>query len=301
MIFVTGSGGMVGSYLGRVFDPKDLYRTDLAAGEGIALLDTRDPDAVSRMIGEVKPATVLHLAAETDVDRCEREPDHAYLSNTMATLNVALACVEHGAEIVYVSTAGVFDGMKGAPYTEFDRPSPVTVYAKAKYEGEKIVQSICQRWYVVRAGWMFGGGYRDKKFVGKIAAQCLNNVKEIRCVNDKFGSPTYAKDLLDMVKMIVNRRMYGLYHGVNQGWCSRYDVAMEIASYMKSTTQIVSASSDDFPLSAPRPTSEAAVSYKLQLLGLNQMRSWKDALHDYLDAWQQENKAAVSAGMAAGH
>lgn len=295
MMFVTGSGGMVGSYLSQVFDTEELFRTDMNAAEGVAQLDTRDPDAVNRMIRSVKPKIVLHLAAETDVDRCEREPDHAYRSNAMGALNVALACVENNAELIYVSTAGVFDGLKAAPYTEFDVPSPVTIYAKAKYEGEKIVQSICQRSYVVRAGWMFGGGYRDKKFVGKIAAQCLQNVSELRCVNDKFGSPTYAKDLLHMVKLVVGRRMYGLYHGVNRGWCSRYDVAVEIASYLGSATKIVPASSNDFPLSAPRPSSEAAVSYKLDLLDLNQMRSWQEALHDYLDSWKREQSLAVSA------
>ena len=98
-----------------------------------------------------------------------------------------------------------------------------------------------------------------------------------------------------MVKLVVGRRMYGLYHGVNRGWCSRYDVAVEIASYLRSETKIVSASSSDFPLSAPRPSSEAAVSYKLELLDLNQMRSWQEALHDYLDSWKREQSLAVSA------
>src|SRR6185312_11274821 len=224
MIFVTGAAGMVGSYLAQVFPKSELFLTDMTAQEGMEQLDTRDREAVMEAIGRVKPATVLHLAAETDVDRCEREPDHAYRSNSISTLNVALACAEHNAAILYISTAGVFDGTKSSPYTEFDPPSPITVYGKAKYEGEQFVQEICPRWYILRAGWMFGGGARDKKFVGKIAARCLANDGEIRCVDDKFGSPTFAKDLLDTAKLLIDHRLYGLYHGVNRGWCSRYEV-----------------------------------------------------------------------------
>ena len=294
MIFVTGAAGMVGSYLTQVFPASELYLTDMSAsGHGIEPLDTRNREAVMESIARVKPATVLHLAAETDVDRCEREPDHAFRSNAISTLNVALACAEHNASMMYISTAGVFDGTKSSPYTEFDQPTPVTVYGKAKYEGEQFVQEICTRWYIVRAGWMFGGGSRDKKFVGKIAGKCLENAPEIHCVDDKFGSPTFAKDLLDTVKLLLDHRLYGLYHGVNRGWCSRYQVAVEIARYLGANTKIVPVSSADFQLSAPRPVSEAAISYKLDLMGLNFARTWTDALHDYLATWKNEKTMAA--------
>src|SRR6185312_6799344 len=115
----------------------------------------------------------------------------------------------------------------------------------------------------------------------------------IRCVDDKFGSPTFAKDLLDTAKLLIDHRLYGLYHGVNRGWCSRYEVALEIAGYMGTKTQIVRASSADFALAAPRPVSEAAISYKLDLMGLNFARPWTDALHDYLDTWKHEYSLAA--------
>jgi len=288
MILVTGSGGMMGCHLLDVFSPEELYLTDLQPSAGIHALDTRDPAAVMRTFERVKPEMAIHLAAETDVDRCEREVDHAFRSNALGTLNMALACQRFGVELVYVSTAGVFDGSKPDPYTEFDTPAPVSVYAKAKYEGEKLVQSLVPRHYIVRAGWMFGGKGKDKKFVGKIAAMCLgleNGAREIRVVNDKFGSPTYAKDLLQTLRVLSRSGFYGVYHTVNAGWCSRYDVAVEIARFLHSDIPIVAVPSAMFPLSAPRPRSEAARSYKLELLGLAHMRPWQEALHEYLTDW----------------
>jgi dTDP-4-dehydrorhamnose reductase len=277
---------MVGSHLLDVFAADELYRTDLVEAPGIDILDIRDLSAVLATFERVRPSMVLHLAAETDVDRCEREVDHAFRSNALATLNVAVGCQRISAELVYVSTAGVFDGTKPEPYTEFDAPAPVSVYAKAKYEGEKIVQTLLPRHYIVRAGWMFGGKGKDKKFVGKIAALCLDNgSREIRVVNDKFGSPTYAKDLLANLRSLARTGLYGVYHIVNAGWCSRYDIAVEIARFLQSDIPIVPVSSPTFPLSAPRPRSEAARSYKLDLLGINDMRPWQDALHEYLAGW----------------
>jgi len=288
MILVTGAAGMMGSHLLDVFSPDELYRTDIHAGDGVHALDTRDADAVMRMFELVRPTLAIHLAAETDVDRCEREVDHAFHSNALGTLNIALACQRFETEMAYISTAAVFDGAKPDPYTEFDTPNPINVYARAKYEGEKIVQTLVPRHYVARAGWMFGGRGRDKKFVAKIASMCLgleNGVREIRAVNDKFGSPTYAKDLLQNLRTLCRSGFYGVYHLVNAGSCSRYDVAVEIAHYLQSDMPIVPVSSATFPLSAPRPRSEAARSYKLELLGLSHMRPWREALHEYLADW----------------
>ncbi len=292
MILVTGAAGMVGSYLLDVFPSSQLIRTDLRESSDFLALDTRNYDDVMRMVRDHRPNAVIHLGAETDVDRCEREADHAYRSNTIATMNVALACLEYGCNIVYVSTAGIFDGNKPEPYTEFDAPNPLTVYAKAKLEGEKIVQSLCARHFIVRAGWMFGGRDRDKKFVGKIAAQCLSATPEIKVVNDKLGSPTYARDLLEAVRALLASRRYGVYHVVNTGACTRYDVALQIAEYLESNIRIIPVTSADFQLAAPRPRSEAAISYKLELTGLHKMRHWREALHEYLGTWQQNKVAA---------
>jgi len=286
-ILVTGAGGMMGSHLLDIFSEDELFRTDLVESPGIQPMNIRDSAEVMGTVASLRPRMVIHMAAETDVDRCELDPDHAYRSNLIGTLNMTLACQKHGIDLVYVSTAGVFDGNKAEPYVEFDAPAPINHYARAKFEGEQIVQSLHSRHYIVRAGWVFGGRERDKKFVGKIASICLEKgaEAEIRAVDDKRGSPTYARDFLETIKVLSASGYYGLYHGVNTGCATRYDVALKIAQIMGTGARVVPTSSDSFVLPAPRPQSEAARNYKLELLGIHKMQNWQDALQDYLASW----------------
>lgn len=281
-ILVTGAAGAVGSYVPRVFEGEELILTDLR-GKLERALDVRDPHAVSATVADVKPDVVLHLAAATDVDACERDHDLAFATNAIGTQNVALACRDIGCELVYISTAGVFWGDKPEPYTEFDDPGPANVYGDSKLAGERIVTSLLDRFYIVRAGWMVGGGALDKKFVGKIAEQIRGGATQLKAVDDKFGSPTYAPDLLRVVKLLLGTGYHGLYHGVNRGTCSRHDVAVELARILeRPDVEIERVSSAHFPLPAPRARSEAMRNYKLELLGLDPGRPWQDALRGYV-------------------
>ncbi len=289
MILATGAGGMVGNYLPEVYRDGEVHCLDSQA------LDVRDARQVMDAVGQIKPKLVIHLAAETDLDRCEEEVDHAYRTNVIGTLNVALACQRYGADLAYVSSAGIFDGLKPEPYTEFDRPSPLNVYAKTKLEGEKILQSLLQRFYIFRTCWLFGGEKKDKKFVGKIVSLCKEE-DEIRIVDDKIGNPTYAREFLQSVKSITETGLYGLYHLSNTGSCSRYDVAREVARWLNQKVRIVPVASTVFPLPAPRPRSEAIRNYKLELLGLEKMRPWQEALQEYLGHWV--NRPCVGQGFA---
>ena len=272
---------MVGSYVPEVFVGDELILTDIV--NGYLHLDVCDPSAVMEAVGHAKPDVVLHLAAATDVDRCEQEPDLAYRTNAIGTQNLALACQASGAILVYISTAGVFWGDKDEPYIEFDTPHPANLYGRSKLAGEQIVSSLLKRFYIVRAGWMVGGGERDKKFVGKIARLILEGTNPLRVVNDKIGTPTYAKDLLTGIRRLLETGYYGLYHMVNRGTCSRYDIAMMIREVLeRPDIEIIPVSSAYFPLPAPRARSEAMRNLKLELLSLHTMRTWQDALREYI-------------------
>ncbi len=145
-LLVTGANGMVGSYVENVFEDFELLLTDIE-GE-MERMDVRDPAAVFNGVKEYNPDIVLHLAAATDVDQCEIDPDWAYCSNTIGTQNVALACQKHNALMVYISTAGVFQGDKHGPYTEFDDTIPANHYGISKLAGEKIVQSLLSQYFI---------------------------------------------------------------------------------------------------------------------------------------------------------
>lgn len=280
-MLVTGAGGMVGSYVREVFGDWDLALTDVV--DGTTTLDVRDPIALKTAMDQVRPDIVLHLAAATDVDRCEQQPEQAYHTNAIGTQNVALACQAARAVLAYISTAGVFGGDKPEPYTEFDSPAPVNVYGHSKLAGEQIVTSLLDRFYIIRAGWMIGGGEKDKKFIGKIARLIQQGQSELCVVNDKFGSPTYGKDLLEGIRTLVATQYYGLYHMVNDGVCSRYDVALLIRDILRRPdVRIVPVSSAHFPLPAPRARSEAMRNLKLELLGIHNMRTWREAVKEYV-------------------
>jgi len=280
MILVTGANGMVGSYVKEVFTDDELVLTDLPE------MDVTKKEKVFGLILKHRPNLVLHLAAETNVDKCETEIDHAYRTNALGAYNVALACQKIDAEMVYISTGGVFNGQPGQVHTEYDKTDPVNVYSKAKLEGERAVSSLLNKLYIFRAGWMIGGGpKKDIKFVGKII-ELFKTRDEIKAVNDKFGSPTFAREMVGGIRKIIKTGNYGTYHLVNTGACSRFEIAQEIAGLLKSKAKIIPASSDHFPLPAPRAASEAMRNYKLDLLGINPMSDWKNALTEYVKEWK---------------
>jgi dTDP-4-dehydrorhamnose reductase len=282
-MLVTGAAGTVGGYAPDVFSDWEVVQTDIVGD--VARLDVTDPKAVLEAVTRVEPDVVLHLAAATDVDQCELDQDAAFRTNAIGTHNIALACRATDTLLVYISTAGVFSGDKPEPYTEFDDPSPANVYGHSKLAGERSVAGLVDRYYICRAGWMIGGGQRDKKFVGKIVRQMAEGTTHLRAVNDKVGSPTYAPDLLLGIKRLLPTGYYGLFHLVNEGAPSRYDIAVAVRELLGRNDVVVQpVSSAYFPLPAPRARSEAMRNYRLELLGLEPLRGWSDALEHYVHA-----------------
>ena len=280
---------MLGSSLIPILEKEqhEVYPTDInTSHKGIGFLDVRNAKEIFDFIDCIKPDLVTHLAAETDVDKCEVEIDHAYMTNVIGTQNVALACRENNINMVYVSTAGVFDGKKKEPYTEFDEPNPINVYGKTKLEGEKIVEKLLNRCFIVRAGWMIGGGERDKKFVAKIIQQINDGARELYVVTDKCGTPTYAPDFSRVLASLIKTNYYGLYHLACKGSGTRFDVAKKILEFLgRIDIKLIPVTSDFFSETypAPRPRSEMTRNFMLDLCGMNTMRSWEDALRDYLE------------------
>lgn len=269
----------------------EVVATDLvprpAPGLPMGLLDVRDHAAIRAATEDFRPHLILHLAAETDLERCETDRDHAYLTNALGTQNVALVAAKLDVPLVYISTGSVFDGEKSdEPYTEFDRPNPINAYGGSKYEGELIVQQLVARHYIVRAGWMIGGKERDRKFVAKVVDQVWSGAHVIHAVTDIVGTPTYTEDFARNLLALVATPFYGLYHMASEGGASRFDLARAIVEYYgRDDIEVVPVGSDFFTKTyfAARPRSEMMRNYVLELRGLNLMRPWPEALRAYLD------------------
>jgi dTDP-4-dehydrorhamnose reductase len=256
-------------------------------GPWMNTLDIRDDAAVREAFREIGPDLVLHLAAETDLEYCESHPEIAEDVNSRSTRRIAELSEAHDATLVYISTAGVFDGVKEGYYTEADAPNPIMVYGQTKFDGEKHVRALCRKSYVIRAGWMVGGGRaKDHKFVSKILEQVFEGRRVIHAVDDKLGTPTYTYDFALNLFRLLATEQYGTYHMVCEGWGSRYDVARALVRLTgrEHEVEVKPVSSDFFKevYFVPRPRSEMMLNANLAKLGINLMRPWEEALEDYI-------------------
>jgi dTDP-4-dehydrorhamnose reductase len=288
-VLITGAGGMLGNAVYPYFAKRfsSVTATDKDVNEAwLTHLDVRDGAALRAAFQGVQPRIVLHLAACTDLEFCEVHSGVARDTNAEATAEVAKLCEETGATLVYISTAGVFDGTKQGFYTEKDAPNPIMVYGRTKYDGELLAAKHCSRYFVVRAGWMVGGGAaKDHKFVHHILGQIVSGTRKIHAVNDRFGTPTYTHDFALNLFKLLDSRAYGTYHMVCEGAGTRYDVAraiLDIAGRTEIELEAVDSSFFAGNYFAPRPVSEMMTNDNLRALGINAMRPWRDALKDYI-------------------
>lgn len=287
-IYIAGSGGMLGEAMHKVFGANhEVKCTDIDLNvPWLEYTDFRDFDAYSRSVEAFAPDVLFHLGAHTDLEYCENNPDDAYRTNTLSVEHAATMAQAHGIPMVYISTAGIFDGAK-LLYDDWDAPNPLGVYARSKHLGEIVVQQRVQRYYICRAGWMMGGGPgKDKKFIAKIMKQLAAGAKTLNVVDDKLGTPTYTVDFARNLEALLDTQYYGLYNMVCGGETGRFEVAEELVRVLNLENEVeVKAVNSDFfakDYFAPRPPSERLVNYRLNLRGLNLMRDWRIALKEYV-------------------
>lgn len=254
--------------------------------EWLSFLDFRDFDAYKDDVLNFKPDYLFHLGAYTDLEYCEENSDDTYLTNTIAVENAIFIANELDIPLLYISTAGIFDGGKEL-YDDWDAPNPLGVYARSKYAAERFVVENTKRFLVCRAGWMMGSGpKKDKKFIQKLMMQIKDGKKELFIVNDKDGTPTYTHDFAKNVKLLLEKEYWGLYNMVCGGQTSRLEVAEELLQVLnlKEVIKINVVTSTFFSEEyfAPRPPCERLVNKKLDLRNMNLMRDWKIALKEYI-------------------
>ena len=292
-VLILGCGGMLGDAVYKRFAGNtEVYATDINLTEPwLRYLDVRDSDQVSKALEEIHPDYIIHLAAHTDLEYCELNPEDAYATNHLGVTHFEEYVTKHNTPFVYISTAGIFGGEKDF-YTEDDIPNPLSIYGKSKYEGEKVARSF-NTGIVVRAGWMMGGGpQKDKKFVNKIMTQINTGAQELFIVDDKLGTPCYTYDLANILYTLLDKEMYGLFHGICDGSASRVDVTKSILQNLHlESIHIHLVHSDYFKETyfAPRPYSEKLLNLRLKEVGLFLTRPWEECLAEYLQmfTWQQ--------------
>ena len=282
-VIICGAAGQLGTDLVKAFEAggQEVLGFDLD-------LDITDHSLVMGKIPSLQPDLVINCAADLDADLAEQNPEPSLKTNFTGTQNLVLACLESGCPMAFISSDYVFDGKKGAAYSEFDEPNPQGVYGKGKLASERYLASALSRYYIFRTQWLFGQAGK-RNFVKSI----LRNAKEkgsLRVVTDEVGSPTYTGDLAEIIYRVCTSDWYGLYHATNGGACSRFEFAqqiIDIAGWEDIPIEPIVYADLDLP--CHRPPYSPLDNINLRLQGFPPARHYMEPLREYIE-WLLENK-----------
>ncbi|MCD7830145.1 MAG: dTDP-4-dehydrorhamnose reductase [Clostridiales bacterium] len=270
-IWIVGVKGHVGSALMELLNRKsyELLPTDKDQ------VDVTDRDEVRMFMQRNRPDVVINCAGITDPQVCEDNPDEAYRVNALGARNIAAEAEPVNCKVIQFSTDDVFDLNKSFPYTEFDVAMPNNVYGKSKYAGERMIVSLSTRYVIVRSSWVYGIG---KDFVNTVL-DAADSGAELRVPINQIACPTSASELAKVIKQFIDNDIYGIYHAVCKGSCSRYEFAQEVLRLTGKTANLVPVDSDH----GMRPKYSVLDNMMLRLEGLEEPKEWKTALADYIN------------------
>jgi dTDP-4-dehydrorhamnose reductase len=286
-ILITGITGLLGKELAMALANKHevcgIARGGSFMDFEVHNLDLSDQLATYQTITKINPDIVIHCAAMSNVDQCEKEPDSAIQYNAIATRNVALACQRFDAEMLYISTDYVFNGNdtnRKNGFIETDPLNPASIYGRSKADGEQFVRNLLNKAYIVRVSWLFGK-WREN-FVSQ-TVKLLQEGKAPTMVSDMISAPTYVKDLSKAIETLIDSHAYGTYHVTNTGFASRYEIAREICTIIgvpvSAVKQVTRA---ELHLLAPRPSFSGLANTYWRLSGFKPLRPWQEAIRDFI-------------------
>lgn len=279
-IAIIGANGQLGTDIVEVFEKdKEFDVIPLTQKE----VDVTIPETL-KIFEKLKPDVVINTAGYVRVDDAEFEVEKAFYVNAIGALNVARACNKINAINVYISTDYVFDGKKEKPYEESDIPNPINVYGLSKYAGEVFTRNYSKRYYIIRLASLYGkAGAMGKggNFV-EVMIEKAKKGEEIKVVNDQIMSPTYTKHVAEVLKTFLKiKPESGIYHMVNEGYCSWYEFAKKIFEILNWEIEVKPINSSELNRAARRPRFSALNNIKLHKLGLR-MPDWEKGLREYL-------------------
>lgn len=275
-IVVTGYTGQLGYDVVREGQNQGLDMIGIGSND----LDIRNGNDVHSYVTKVKPDAIIHCAAYTAVDKAEDDKETCWNVNVEGTKYLVSAAKSIHAKFMYISTDYVFDGKDEKPFIETDKPNPVGCYGMTKYEGEKVVQSVVNNFFVVRISWVFG--INGNNFI-KTMLRLAESRPELNVVGDQFGSPTYTYDLAGLLIEMVQTDKYGIYHATNEGYCSWAEFATEIFNQAGKHVKVISIPTEEYPTRAIRPKNSKLSKQKLIDSDFKPLRSWQEALAHYLN------------------
>lgn len=274
VVLVTGASGQLGESL-QFIAPN--YPEITFYFYNSSTLNITDLENCKTIFAQVKPNFCINTAAYTAVDKAESEPEKAHLVNVLGSENLAQVCKEFDTILVHISTDFVFDGNASKPYTEEDVPNPTGVYGKTKLDGEKAIQQIWDKHFIIRTSWVysqFGNNFM------KTMLRLGTERDSLSVVNDQVGTPTNAVDLAEvLVKIILkNSDQYGIYNFSNEEECSWYDFARKIFEINKIKIELHAIPTTSYPTPAKRPAFSVLDKNKIKKVFDVEVLNWEESL-----------------------
>lgn len=277
-VLITGAGGQLG------LDVLDAFADREVVGLTRAELDVGDEPSVADAVGDHAPDVVLNAAAYTDVDGCETDPDRAHRVNALGPWWLARACRRAGATLVTVSTDYVFSGAPGRGpdgrlrgWDEWDAVRPLNVYGRSKAAGEQLVRETLPEHHIVRTAWVCGA--RGANFV-RTMLRLGSERDELQVVDDEVGSPTFTRDLARALRSLAASGRHGTVHLVNEGRCSRHELAVRALELAGIATPVRAVGSEAFRRPALRPSFSVLDTRHARLSGIPPLPPWEQGLAD---------------------
>lgn len=274
-VLVTGVNGQLGYDVVKRLNELEIdvvgaTRTDF---------DITNKEQTKRYVSDINPDVIIHCAAYTAVDKAEEEKDLCYDVNVEGTRNITEAAQKVNAELVYISTDYVFDGMGKEPHLEDEKTNPINYYGSTKEQAEQLVRDMIDNHFIVRTSWIYG--LNGNNFV-KTMLRLAESKAMIDVVSDQIGAPTYTKDLAVFICDLIQTGKYGIYHGVNDGYCSWYDFAKKVFEIADIEIKVNPISSEEYPTKAKRPKNSRLSKINIKKAGLNMLPEWEDSLKSYM-------------------
>lgn len=282
-IVVIGSDGMLGSSLIKYFP----HGAIVGFGSDIDIVE--DSEKLLNKLTLEEPDVIIHTAAYTNVEGCEKNPERAYQVNALGTKNIVDYCLNKEVLLVYISSTGVYGNTLKEGYSEYNIPSPATVHHKTKLEGEFIIQENLDNFLIIRTGWIYGGiECDDKNFVLDRYFEARNN-SVIYSDITQIGNPTCIQDLIKQLSALLERNHRGVFNCVNSAVnVSRYDYVSKIVSLFDLECRVEIAPENFFNRIAPVSSNESAINQRLDEIDLNTMPKWDVSLKKYIDNYKKK-------------
>jgi len=285
---ITGFKGQLGYDIARELEERG--ETDYLALD-IDEMDITDRDQVMRIVTSYKPDVIFHCAAWTAVDKAEDMKDKVKAINVDGTANLTDASIEVGAKMIYMSTDYVFDGKKEGLYKETDPVNPMSVYGETKYQGEEEVRRNPNH-FITRISWVFG--INGNNFI-KTMLKLSETKDKLNVVDDQVGSPTYTRDLSNLLVEMSYTNKYGTYHVNNDGYCSWAEFADYIMRSNDKKTIINPVTTEEYleltgTKQAYRPRNSKLDKSKLVENGFEMLPSWQSATDRYCKELSRKKK-----------